>query len=83
MDKHRYNNRLAPDTITTILENRFHLFPPPQLYEEQFKADPWKCKFYFGISKNKEGHFPEEGRIKDVAGRERFMFCFSPQPAPL
>jgi len=81
MDKHPYNNQLAGDTITTILESRFHLFPPPQLYEGQFEEHAWNTKFYFGISNDKEHRFPEGGRIKHMAGKDRFTFCYSDQAA--
>ena len=83
LDKHPCSDQLAPDTITTILSNRFELFPPPQLYEEPVKRHNWISKFYFGISKNKEGHFPEDGRIKYVAGREKIIFYSNAQPASL
>jgi len=81
MDKHPYNNQLAPDTITTMLESRFHLLPSPQLYEGLFEELAWNTKLYFGISNDKENRFPEGGRIKHVAGRNKVTFCHSNQAA--
>ncbi len=81
MDRHPHNNQLAPNTITTMLESRFHLFPPPQLYEGQFDDPVWSTRFYFGINDDEEIHFPEGGRIKHFGGGSNFTFCYSDQAA--
>jgi len=74
---------LGSETITSMLDRHFHLFPPPQLYAEPVSEHDWVSKFYFGISRNTEGHFPTEGKVKHIVGGESLMFCFGGQPAPV
>jgi len=83
MDKHPCSDQLGSETITSMLDRHFHLFPPPQLYAEPVSEHDWVSKFYFGISRNTEGHFPTEGKVKHIVGGERLMFCFGGQPAPV
>jgi len=82
-DHHAFKDELAPDTLTTMLDRHFQLFPPPELYEQAAGENGRVTKLYFGIARNSERHFSAEGRVKHIVGGERFMFCFSRQPAPL
>lgn len=73
-DRHPFNDKLAPDTVTTMLADRFYLFPPPGLYEKQVRYNPWLSKFYFGISKDKNNRFPEKASMKFSSGKNKFVF---------
>jgi hypothetical protein len=69
IDRHPFNNDLAPDTVTALLAKRFRLFPPPEFYRKIIgHSNPWlytwlyKC--YVGIGKDKDLLIPQGATIK-------------------
>ncbi len=63
-DRHPYNDSLAPDTITSILNSRFELFPVPEFYEHQVKDYAYLSRFYFGVCKDKDIGFDEGASMR-------------------
>jgi hypothetical protein len=82
MDRHPFSDQLGTDTVTSMLYDRFHLFPPPRLYDEPVSNSYWQTRFYVGISRKKEGHFPDQGRIRHMIGKKKLEFCFGGQSVP-
>jgi len=83
MDRHPCNDKLAGDTITTILENRFRLFPPPQFFKAPAEGHNWITRPYVGISRSRETGLPEGGRMRYISDAERLVFFTDPQPAQI
>ncbi|MCL4531765.1 MAG: putative sugar O-methyltransferase [Actinobacteria bacterium] len=71
IDCHPHNKGLAPDTITSLLADRFRLFPEPAFYERGIppRDDPWFYKCYVGVPKGSELRLPRDAAIRIIADR--------------
>ncbi len=82
MDKHPFNDGLGTDTITSLLAERFRLFPPPEYYKKIIGHDrvglySWQYKPYVGIRKDQNLPWRLGGTIKVVDKMVRYSFINS------
>ncbi|MCP4267839.1 MAG: putative sugar O-methyltransferase [Candidatus Brocadiaceae bacterium] len=75
VDKHPYNKNMHPHTVTTLLRNRFQLFPAPEFYEKYVSGSrkTFYQKSYFGVTKNKEPILPANSTMKLVSGEAKLI----------
>ena len=79
MDRHPFTDVLAPDTVTTLMEERFRLFPPPEYYKKAIGygspvLGTWPYKCYAGILKDRSTPWNQGGMIKVVGRLARYSF---------
>ncbi len=75
VDRHPYNVNMYPDTITTLLSNRFRLFPTPEFYDKYVSGSrkTFYQKGYFGVNKDKEPIFPPNPTMKLSSGEAKLI----------
>ena len=79
IDCHPSNDDLTPDSVTGLLAERFHLFPPPEFYHRVVGyGTPWLrmwfYKSYVGSRKNKDLLLPQDATMKFMTKMVKYSF---------
>jgi hypothetical protein len=72
IDKHPFNENLAPATVTSLLDSRFSLFPSPEFFDRHLSSSPWPYRQYVGVAKDREITFPKQGPLRIIDQSTRY-----------